>query len=821
MLAGRGTHSVTCEGTAPRRSSRGKGTEAMASGHAAVRGGSRQLAQLWQLPLLLSSLGLFGYAAYLFVDPKPGLTVDQKIDAARLYVRNERPDASIAVLNQILNTDKLARDKEAQVHLLLAEAIELAQKHRHLDLALNHERIIEQSNIAISQGVKPQADLYRRLGESYEALGQPPRALENYRRAIAMDPGKALSVQRKVIELQLTLPDTGPAEASLETYLKDDRLADAERAWGLGTRAQILVDKGEFIAARAQLGEALKSDPDPSSQGQYHYSLGYCAYKLGEVAEAERLLRVARDQVKTRHPLDAEAAYLLGKIRQEAGDAKEAVSFYQDVLRSHPDSTVAPLAQLGRGVCRIKLKDDDAGLSDLHDLVAEISAKASRNRFRPEAIAGLKQASAELSSRDNLDGALELLAYEQQLSPKVEPDFFLRLADVYTKRAEQVEKSLDTVSADAADRIRRTEKVRELRTKGGDAWIAYSRAVTVADDKAHGEALWKGVDLYDKAANMQNAIAALELFIAERPEDGATPNALLRLGRAYQAAGQFDKAIGAFQKNLTRYGQSLAASKSGVPLAQAFMAKGPQFNGSAEKALLAVITDNPLITPAAEEFRQSLFELSQLYYRTDRYEECVARLEEMTTRYPADERLGQLTFLKADAYRKSAALLGTPKSTASASADPKAAAAAAAAQAEALAARKQRLALARQHFELVIEQYKKQAPARDLDKLYLKLSYFYRADCAYDLGSYEEAIRLYDQAAMKYQDDPSALAAYVQIVNSYCALGRINEAKTANERAKWLLKKMPAAAFSNGQFSMPKAYWEQWLKWTNDAGLWK
>src|SRR5688572_27564748 len=133
--------------------------EAMAS-----RRNSR-LSQLWQLPLLLLSLGLFGYAAFLFVDPKPGLTVEQKIDAARIYTRNERPDASIALLNQILNTDKLAREKEAQVHLLLAEAIEKAQKQRHLDLALNHERIIEQSNIAISQGARPQADTYRRLGE--------------------------------------------------------------------------------------------------------------------------------------------------------------------------------------------------------------------------------------------------------------------------------------------------------------------------------------------------------------------------------------------------------------------------------------------------------------------------------------------------------------------------------------------------------------------------------------------------------------------------------------------------------------------------------
>jgi hypothetical protein len=31
---------------------------------------------------------------------------------------------------------------------------------------------------------------------------------------------------------------------------------------------------------------------------------------------------------------------------------------------------------------------------------------------------------------------------------------------------------------------------------------------------------------------------------------------------------------------------------------------------------------------------------------------------------------------------------------------------------------------------------------------------------------------------------------------------------------------MPEGSFRDGSFSMPKAYWEQWLKWTNNAGLW-
>ena len=31
---------------------------------------------------------------------------------------------------------------------------------------------------------------------------------------------------------------------------------------------------------------------------------------------------------------------------------------------------------------------------------------------------------------------------------------------------------------------------------------------------------------------------------------------------------------------------------------------------------------------------------------------------------------------------------------------------------------------------------------------------------------------------------------------------------------------MPAEAFSEGGFTMPKQYWEQWLKWTADPALW-
>ena len=287
------------------------------------------------------------------------------------------------------------------------------------------------------------------------------------------------------------------------------------------------------------------------------------------------------------------------------------------------------------------------------------------------------------------------------------------------------------------------------------------------------------------------------------------------LGRTYQAAGFFDKAIDAFQRVQLEYPKSLAASKAAIPLAQAYMAKGPAGNARAETTLLGVVENNPLVDPAAEEFRQSLRELAQLYYRTGRYEEAIARLQELTQRYPNDDAKPQMIFMMADSYRKSAALLDAKLASAQTSTS-----AVASEVAEAAAARRDRLVKARALYDQVIDLYHASAPTDDMDKLYQKLAHFYRADCMYDLGNYEEAIKLYDSAAFSYQDDPSSVSAYVQIVNAYFALGKPEEAKAANNRAKWMLQHMPADAFQDGAFSMPKKYWDQWLQWTNDSGMW-
>jgi tetratricopeptide (TPR) repeat protein len=770
---------------------------------------SAQLSQLWQFPLLLVSLSLFGVAAYLFISPHSNkITIDDKIAVARAYLAHERPDAAIEQLNRTLQTEEnILPAKEAVIHLMLGEALESAQEALKLSIPENHQRIIQQTRMGLLGGAPDTAAVERRLGNSYAALGDTVAAVDHYRQAIQMDPDHALNLRRKMSEILLADEQYEPAFESLNDYLDEKGLTAAERSWALGQKALLLIDRHQFTEARKLLAQADQLTTDPIKQGELNYQLGYCAWVEGDSAQAERYLRLARDQMKPSHPTDGDACYVLGRIFEARNDPQTAESYFEVVLQSHPESLYAPLARMGRGICRIMQNDAGAGLADLHDLTIEMQRPSTRWSVKSEAINGLRRASALLANDENYPGALEAMTDEQQLTPKPNAEFYQRLGEVYENCADQLDSQ---TGGTPAEQIRRGQQRREMLAKAGDAYIAYSRALTMTNDKGYGDALWHGIDLYDSAGDLQRVISALELFVAEMPGDKLAPDALLRLGRAYQAAGLFDKAIKTFQRNQFRYPNSLAASKSAVPLAEAYIGQGPDQYAKAEKVLLDVVQDSPLVDPGAEEFHQALFELAQLYYRTQRYEEAISRLEEMAQRYPADPDTPRLTFLMADSYRKSASKLDARlASTSSGEAE----------AAEAAMARRQRLTKARELFDKVLDLYSASPPTNDEEKVYRKLSCFYRADCTYDLGRFEEAVKLYEDAAFQYQDDPCSLAAYVQIVNSYCALGKPEEAKAANERAKWMVRRMPETAFENGEFSMPKKYWEDWLKWTSTSGL--
>ncbi len=776
--------------------------------------------QAWQLPLLLFSLAVFGYAAYLFIDPKPGPTVANRIGAARELIRQERAEASIEVLNKLLKTEKLDRKKQGEVHLLLAHSLELGMKEAKYKAPANFEQIVKQTQYALQCDLELGADDYRRLASAQESLGNVKDALSNYRHAMSLDKDRELALNRKVIELLMEDAQPESADQEIENYLAIQDVADAERSWALGVRAQIQIDRGELNDARATLGKAEKYGvaSNQTLQGELAYRLGYAAWKGGDLPEGERNFLLARQLLGVTHTLNADAAYGLAMISLNNHQLDQAMAYLQSVMVSHPDSKSEPLARLQRGMIRAQAGDRDAALEDLSRVVKMIESKPSLEKIKPAALEDLVEAEGIFTARGELNAALEVMAHEQALAPLPPTPFFSRLATVLEKRAAQLAEEAESLKD--GEKIKRLQKFRETLDRAGAAYITLSNKLVMTDDQAYSEALWKGIDCYDRAGDTPSAINALELFIAERPNDALTPEAILRLGRTYQAAGMIEKAIAAFQRNQFRYPTSLAASKSAVPLAQAYISKGPDAYPKAEQTLMGVLDNNPMLTPDSNEFRQALFELGNLLYKTGRYEEAVAKLEEFSTRYPNDARQAQLKFVMADAYRKSATALGETIAAFDAGKLDQPANGKLVDRVEMVVARRDRLRKARSLYEEVCFLFRDDLPTTDMDQLYLKLSHFYRADCLFDLLDYDGAIKLYDIAARRYQNDPSALAAYVQIVNSYVALNKPNEARAANERAKWMLRRIPPEAFGETSFNISRAYWEQWLSFAGESGLW-
>ncbi len=136
----------------------------------------------------------------------------------------------------------------------------------------------------------------------------------------------------------------------------------------------------------------------------------------------------------------------------------------------------------------------------------------------------------------------------------------------------------------------------------------------------------------------------------------------------------------------------------------------------------------------------------------------------------------------------------------------------------------ERLRQARRRYEELIERLRLREPSSlgERERTYVKLSHFYRADTVYDLSKVAEptdqrpfidSLDLYDRAAWLYQDDPAAMSAYVQMINCYIRLGKIDKARMTLQRARWALKGITDEAFAAHAPEEDRAYWTAYLDW--------
>ena len=335
-------------------------------------------------------------------------------------------------------------------------------------------------------------------------------------------------------------------------------------------------------------------------------------------------------------------------------------------------------------------------------------------------------------------------------------------------------------------------------------FLRHARRVILTEDEAFGDSLWQAGDCFDLAGDRERAIEVFSEFVGGRPGDPRIPAALHRLGIAHQSLADYETAASFYRDLIDRHPRAPEAGRAHVNLARCLLADDAPGNDAEAQRLLARVVEGGLLGPEALEFRAALFELGRLHLAERDYENAIVRLREAVSRYPDDRDIDMVRFHLAEALRLSARDMaetlreGLP----------------AAERRRIDQARADRLEQAQALYDEVRLGVEAKQPGAltDLDQLTLRNAYFYRADCAFDRGLYEEAIRLYDAAAQRYADEPASLVAMMQIVNCYIALERWPEARTANARARRRLAEIPDEALDARDLPLDRRHWERWLE---------
>ena len=325
------------------------------------------------------------------------------------------------------------------------------------------------------------------------------------------------------------------------------------------------------------------------------------------------------------------------------------------------------------------------------------------------------------------------------------------------------------------------------------------------------QAAWRAAELYARAGERDRAATLYAAFAVERPQHPLVARALLRVGQLRQVSGQLDAAVSAYRECYRRYPRTLDGSRVLVPLSRCYLAMGPDYEGLAEKTLRVVLEDSKVFTPRAPEFVEALFLLGDVLNRRADFERAIAILEEALERYPDDPRVWRARYLLADSYRKSGFAL-------------KAEIAEAKVPSEIERMRTDsigRFQAAQGLYRRLIAEYQFRDPAEldRLERVYLRHATLYEADCYFETQDYHHALKLYEEAAGAYRDTSSALAAYVQMINSYVFLGQPEEARAALARALVLVDAIPDASFDTELSPETREDWKRYFEWLGQSEL--
>ena len=782
------------------------------------------LAGRWQIPLMMAALALLGYALWQLRPEPVKVSFDEQLTrCVGLKEAGLFGQASEAV-EALMADPQRPPEQLRRLHRLMAEVISGYEAGNSVHGSTNCRKILSNLDKSMPEGAEPDLQARRMRATAYEWLGQTRQSIPEYQALLAAGVPDAWPLRRHVLELRRLHEQITPAEIEQEfgAFVEAEDCPVDLRHWAAEGIISLLGSQSRHQEAEQFLAKHETQFRQGSWGRRFEYLQALVWHQVGRSADSERLLRTIRDQLVPGDAMYAEAGWLLGTVILQQGAPEVAMSLFDDVIATTVPSPWRTGCLLGRAEALSDLDRFEESIADYQEVIRLAGEESYGSRVDLQVVReSMTRWYQALSTAGRNREALGYLRPAAHLAPPADKALQLTyarwLGDLCFELGSAARESgLARASEATTQPADQPQDTRAYFAEAGDCYLRIARQ-SVDDVNASTEANWLAAEAFDLGGDRRRMIDVLEGFIRERPDHPRVPEALLQLGRAYHADADLPTAIQRYQRNLIDFPRTRSALACLIPLADCFVESGR--TDLAEQTLLRMVARRPNealapVTPEADEYRDGLFRLAQLYVAAGEYEKAITRLEEALERYAEDPRADEATFQLADAYRRSAARIRADLD------DPRNAA-----HRESLQqARQERLERAAALFGQVIDRYAKRQgdSLGELDKMYAKLGHFYMADAVYDqsqagdargLEPCARALELYEKAAWAYQRDPLAMSGYVQIVNCYLRLGKVPEAWMAIQRARWVLRNIPEDRFPSAAEDQTRAWWDDYLTW--------
>lgn len=596
---------------------------------------------------------------------------------------------------------------------------------------------------------------------------------------------------RTVIEELAQLPDTAAAQTVLS--------------------ARVLIGEQRYSEACDALQKIASEIPlDPFYPRQACYLLAWSAQK-----HYEQLPATAADSVETG------VAHL-----QRVEYRQRAVEFYRKAIEQYEgsDEALASLVLLGHlqqaeGAHEKALQSFGRALRSIQAIEDYHNRWMSLDEFRQRILRAW-------NSWIQTENFVEARALSRWMTPTFPRDQAYELAArVLQRQAEQLELHLST--ATTSEKMARNAELEQMWRETATAFAQLADARRTATNFP--EAVWQATEHFYRGHDFQAALTQVDQFLLASTEP-MRPVAMVRRGQILLDLDRPKEAEVEFQTVRNKYPTSPAAFTAAYQLAVCQLERGKV--EEAEAAWRDILASK-VLTPAAVEWRDSLFSLATLHSEraawkrrqiesqtlsADQQEvlwldvsrharEGIELWEQYRARYPqaanvseAEYHLAKCLQLQGDVWHRQYLQAETENTRG---------------QAE----REMQLVLERaltrlQEVQARLEPVAKLDHLPELQQRVFENAWFEIPHTMFALGRYQDAVTAYSAAIHRFPQDIRILTAFVQMAEAYAQLDRPVDARSMIEQARVLLdqNQIPPTAFSSSTSALTREEWDQWLQ---------